>query len=65
MLSMTLWSFPFFTMSGIIMAIDERILSLFTSLPLSLIRAKNLLGCLVNSDPTNSNNLFTTIPVWT
>ncbi|KAE9544090.1 hypothetical protein AGLY_001779 [Aphis glycines] len=54
--------FPFFTTSGIIIEIADRILSLFTSLPLSLIRTKNLFGCLVNSDLVNSNNLFSTIP---
>lgn len=63
--SITFWSFPFWTISGIIMAIEERILSLVFSLPLSLIRTKNLLGCLVNSVPINSNDLFKTISVWT
>jgi len=65
MLSITLLSFPFFTISGMMTAIEDRILSLVTSLPLSLIRTKNLFGCLVNSVPMNSNSLFTTIPVWT
>lgn len=63
MLSMTLFSFPFFSILGIMMEIDNRILSLVISLPLSLSKTKNLFGCLVNSVPINSNNLFTTIPV--